>query len=326
MSSIRYFDIGANLLASQYSGVYFDKTVHRPDLHSHVLPRSLLNYEGEAANVSPVVGMVLTSGTLEETLNTLALCSDVNGKLPAERDAMNGVWTTVGQHPTRASEIEDREAFCQEFSRLAREYSGTSILAYGELGLDYDRLQFSPKEVQHEILNLQLDLIETLPPLPLFLHNRNCGMDLYNALAARPELLVRSPICVHSFDGSPELMKAYLDLSSNTFIGFNGCSLRTEENLETAAMCPLDRMLLETDCPYCDIRPTHPSYKFVTTKFETVKDKKYDPATETTKLVKGRNEPAAIVQVAEVMAGVTDTPIEVLAAAVIDNTRRFYFS
>lgn len=68
-------------------------------------------------------------------------------------------------------------------------------------------------------------------------------------------------------------------------------SLKTEENLQVAAEVPLGRLLLETDSPWCEVRPTHAGHKYVTTKYDNVKKKeKWTQGC----MVKGRNEPCAI--------------------------------
>jgi hypothetical protein len=77
------------------------------------------------------------------------------------------------------------------------------------------------------------------------------------------------------------------------YVGINGCSLKTGEQLEVLRGIPLERIMLETDCPWCEIKPTHASHAHVRTAFETRKKEKYDPAC----CVKGRAEPCHIVQV-----------------------------
>jgi TatD DNase family protein len=54
----------------------------------------------------------------------------------------------------------------------------------------------------------------------------------------------------------------------NLYVGINGCSLRDENSINVIKGIPLDKILIETDCPYCEIRNTHPGKKFVKTNFE----------------------------------------------------------
>ena len=94
-------------------------------------------------------------------------------------------------------------------------------------------------------------------------------------------------------DDSHELaMKFINDLDLH--IGLNGCSLRTEENLLVAKELPLGRVLLETDCPYCEVKRTHAGHHHVKTTFPTKQEKKFEMGV----MVKGRSlslevEPAA---------------------------------
>jgi TatD DNase family protein len=105
-------------------------------------------------------------------------------------------------------------------------------------------------------------------------------------------------------------------------IGINGCSLKTDNNLEVMAAVPLDRLLLETDCPWCEVRPSHAGSRHVLTRHEAKDRKKHEAG----KLVKSRNEPCCIAQVLEVVAGhrgLQDR--QQLAAQVYDNARRMFF-
>ena len=71
----------------------------------------------------------------------------------------------------------------------------------------------------------------------------------------------------------------YDDGWSNTYvglyIGINGCSFKTEEQLETIKGLPLDKILLETDAPWCDIRATSAGSKYVKTTWESVRKEKW---------------------------------------------------
>jgi TatD DNase family protein len=118
---------------------------------------------------------------------------------------------------------------------------------------------------------------------------------------------------VHSFDDELDLAQQFIDLG--LYIGINGCSLKTKKNLDTVMAIPLDNLLLETDCPWCDIRPSHASYEYVTTKFKTKDEKKY----ESDCCVKGRCEPCHILQVAEVVAGLKHMTITHVASITTKN-------
>ena len=128
---------------------------------------------------------------------------------------------------------------------------------------------------------------------------------------------------VHSFDGSAEERDAILALG--LYIGVNGCSLKTEENLEVVKGIPGDKLLLETDCPWCDIRPSHAGHKLIKTRFEgwpQVDKKKWKEGA----VVKGRNEPHNMRQVLEVVAAVREEDPETLADTVYNNTLEVFFS
>ncbi|XP_017885140.1 putative deoxyribonuclease TATDN1 isoform X2 [Ceratina calcarata] len=281
----------------KFIGIYHGSQKHEPDLDK-VLDRSWNN------DLSKII---ITACNMEESRKALEI---------ARRDER--LFSTVGCHPTHCNAFEesgDPDAYLKSLSDLAAD-NKDKIVAIGEMGLDYDRLQFCPKDVQKKYFELQLSLCSTLK-LPMFLHCRNASEDFVRILRKHKNTLTAG--VVHSFDGNPEEANSILQLG--LYIGINGCSLKTEENLFSVTTIPSDRLMIETDCPWCEIRPTHASAKDVITNFPSVKKEKWQPD----KMVKGRNEPCTIVQILEVLARIRDEEEEYLCNQIYKNTMKVFF-
>lgn len=291
-------DIGANLTDEMYQGVYHGSKKHEADL-DQVLKR---------AWDAGLTKMMITGTSLSDSKTALELAK-----------TNEHLFSTVGCHPTRCGEFEegdtDPEAYLEGLLQLALD-NREKIVAIGECGLDYDRTQFCPPDIQRKYFEKQISLAE-ITGLPMFLHCRNAAADLLKILSPYREKI--SGGVVHSFDGTKEEAQHILDL--DLYIGLNGCSLKTEENLAVAATIPVERLLIETDCPWCEIRPTHAGHKHVKTTFVNKKKEKWQSGV----MVKSRNEPNCIIQVLEVLAAVRKEDPEVLANAIYDNTLKLFF-
>ncbi len=335
---LRYVDAGANLLDSMYQGTYHDKPRHEPDLDI-VLQR---------AYASGVHSIISLAGTPEESEQLLDLCEKgvKNGNNEENDFTATAVklFGTVGVHPTRCAEVfaikskgdnsdaepvwtlksaEERDEITQQLVALAnRGKQSGNVIAIGEFGLDYARLHFCPKEIQHVGFRAQLEVaLET--NLPLYLHNRESGEDLMDILSEYTDRFARCQKysdgdstenrrirgIVHSFDESLEVANKLLSLG--LFIGINGCSLKTQQNLDVVKEIPLESLILETDCPWCDIRPTHAGFSYIQTTFPCKKEKHYNKDLgQEGYCVKNRTEPCHVAQVAEVVAGLKDLDVK----------------
>ncbi|VDP63974.1 unnamed protein product [Schistosoma curassoni] len=101
-----------------------------------------------------------------------------------------------------------------------------------------------------------------------------------------------------------------IDASNSSRVYFNFLSLQVVQKI------PLGRLLLETDAPWCDIRRTHAGYRFVKTHHTYRKHNSWDESY----MVKGRNEPANLVQVLEVVSAVKGVSEEELAEITYQNS------
>ena len=213
-----------------YQGNYRGKERHEADLDI-VLQRAWDHH---------LEKIIITAGTLEESKEAFDL---------AKTD--DRLFCTVGVHPTRCSQEfgETEESWSTYMTNLRsfieENQAEGSLAAFGELGLDYARLEFCDEETQKKGLLAQLEVAKDFD-LPLFLHNRETGKDLLDILKEHyyTDGKERAGGVVHSFDGSAEERDSILELG--LFIGVNGCSLKTEDNLKVVTDIPEDRLMVET--------------------------------------------------------------------------------
>lgn len=178
------------------------------------------------------------------------------------------LWATVGCHPTRCGEFEEEgpEQYLASLLDLVKN-NRDLVVAIGEFGLDYDRTKFCSAETQRKYFLRQLELSRDTG-LPAFLHCRAAGADLVSILSEHRDTLPGGGV-VHSFDGTAEERDEILGLGLH--IGINGCSLKTEENLAVMAGIPVSRLMIETDCPWCEVRASHAGHKLISSKFPQVR-------------------------------------------------------
>ncbi|KAK1287770.1 hypothetical protein QJS10_CPB19g01307 [Acorus calamus] len=153
----------------------------------------------------------------------------------------------------------------------------------------------------------------------MFLHMRAAAEDFSDILARNKHRFNGG--VAHSFTGSMEDLDKLLSFD-NLFLGINGCSLKTADNLHVLSSIPVERMMIETDSPYCEIKNTHAGVKFVKSVWSSKKKEKYDPDST----VKGRNEPCLVRQVLEVVAGCKGvSDLGPLSRTLYHNTCRVFF-
>lgn len=178
------------------------------------------------------------------------------------------IWATVGVHPHDAKHVDG--AMLGALEELAKHGEAVAI---GEIGLDYYR-DLSPRDAQRRAFREQLDLARRVD-LPICLHNRESTDDL---LAILRRVGDGHRGVVHSFLGDAELAREFLDLGLHLGIGGPVTFPKNGALREAVKAVPLERLLIETDCPYLTPVPyrgrrNEPSYvRYVAEEIATLKE------------------------------------------------------
>ena len=248
------------------------------DTHAHMDDRAFDADREEVLSSLPAqgVGLLMNPGC---SLQSSRAASALSQKYPF-------VYAAVGSHPDAADEVNDD--VLEEYRRLVG--SNPKIKAIGEIGLDY-HYEDIPREIQKRAFRAQMQLAQELN-LPVIVHEREAhqdGMDIVSEFPAVTGVF-------HCYSGSLEMAKWLI--ARGWYIGFTGVLTfkNARKALETAASIPLERIVLETDCPYMSPEPFRGR----------------------------RNDPGRLYRMAEALADLRGLSREEIEAITLENGKRLY--
>ena len=166
----------------------------------------------------------------------------------AQAKRHENMYTAVGIHPSDTRFLSDIDSELEEIEALIRDPESKCV-CLGEIGLDY-HYDGTDKEKQMEYFERQMLLAEKLG-LPVCIHDRESHADVMEVIRRHPNVKG----ILHSFSGSVEMALELVKLGY--YISFSGTLTFTnaKKPREVAAALPMDRVLIETDCPYLTPHP-----------------------------------------------------------------------
>ena len=248
------------------------------DTHAHLDDRAF-DEDREALLASlPEQGLALVMNpgcSLESSRNTVKLAA-----------AYDYIYAAVGSHPDVADEVN--EEVLEEYRQLCK--NNPKVKAIGEIGLDY-YYEDIPREVQQKAFRMQMELARELA-LPVIVHERDAHEDGMKIVREFPEVKG----VFHCYSGSAEMARQLVN--EGWYIGFTGVLTfkNARKAVEVAASIPLDRIVLETDCPYMAPVPFRGK----------------------------RNDPGKLVHMAEKLAEIRGVSVEEIHRITTENGRRLY--
>ncbi len=194
------------------------------------------------------------------------------------------IYAVIGVHPIDIAEYN--EEIEKELELLAKD---SKVGAIGEIGLDYHWMT-EPKEIQQERFRRQLELAKRLNK-PVVIHTRDAMEDTVNILKEYPNITG----VIHCYPGSLETAKQLVD---RFYLGIGGTLTfkNSKKIVEVVKNIPLDRIVIETDCPYLTPEPFRGK----------------------------RNEPIYVEYIAKKIAEIKEITVEDVAKITTENAKKLY--
>ena len=196
------------------------------------------------------------------------------------------IYAAVGSHPDVADEVN--EEVLEEYLKLCK--LNPKIRAIGEIGLDY-HYEDIPREIQLKAFRMQMELAKELG-LPAIVHERDAHEDGMRVVDEFPEVTG----VFHCYSGSAEMAKELV--KRGWYIGFTGVLTfkNARKAIEVASTIPLERLVLETDCPYMSPEPFRGK----------------------------RNDPGKLYRMAEKLAEIKGMSLEEIHRITVENGKKLY--
>jgi len=248
------------------------------DTHAHLDDRAFDEDRAQLLQNLPGQGLALVMNpgcSLESSRNVV--------KIAGEHDY---IYAAVGSHPDVADEVN--EAVIEEYRELCKQ--NPKVKAIGEIGLDY-HYEDIPREIQLKAFRMQMELARELK-LPVIVHEREAHEDGMAVIREFPDVTG----VFHCYSGSAEMARQLVE--RGWYIGFTGVLTfkNARKAVEVAASIPLERIVLETDCPYMAPEPFRGK----------------------------RNDPGKLYRMAEKLAEIRGLSVEEIHAITTENGKKLY--
>ena len=219
---------------------------------------------------------------IERIKENLEFCVNIGYDLASSKKSLelakeyDFIYAVIGVHPIDIAEYSEEVE--KELEILGK---NPKVVAIGEIGLDYHWMT-EPKEVQQERFKKQLELAERLNK-PVVIHTRDAMEDTVNILKEYPNITG----VIHCYPGSLETAKQLVD---RFYLGIGGTLTfkNSKKAVEVVKDIPLDRIVIETDCPYLTPEPfrgkrNEPIYvEYVAKKIAEIKEISVEDVTKIT--------------------------------------------